>query len=170
MIGALGPYSLSGKTFNCQISWSLEAARFDVIMIVSLSNSWIAAAELPVKFQSDWKSLSLNLAASRLREIYDKTSYRLVNRGHGVVLISEERSYRRISQDLEATGFLFRIVSRASSGVSIVRVLEKIDRVLTRVDSNCIFPRHLWGTLHKALHGFSLYWCSVIFNNLPPSL
>ena len=28
-----------------------------------------AAAEVPVKFQSDWKSLNPNLAASRLREI-----------------------------------------------------------------------------------------------------
>ena len=28
-----------------------------------------AAAEVPVKFQSDWKSLYMNLAASRLHEI-----------------------------------------------------------------------------------------------------
>ena len=28
-----------------------------------------AAAELPVKFQSEWKSLNLNIVASRPREI-----------------------------------------------------------------------------------------------------
>ena len=54
----LGLYSLSGKTSYRQISWSLEAARLDVAMVVSL---W--------KFQSDWKSLNPNLAASRLHEI-----------------------------------------------------------------------------------------------------
>ena len=32
-----GPY-LNGKTSYCQISWSLEAARLDVIMIISLWN------------------------------------------------------------------------------------------------------------------------------------
>ena len=53
----LGLYSLSDKTFYRQISWSLEAARLD------------AAAEEPVKFQSDWKSLNTNLATSRLHEI-----------------------------------------------------------------------------------------------------
>ena len=34
----LGLYSLSGKTSYCQISWSLEAARLDVAMVVSLWN------------------------------------------------------------------------------------------------------------------------------------
>ena len=43
-------YSLSGKTSYRQISWS-------------------AAAEVPVKFQSDWKSLNPNLTASRHHEI-----------------------------------------------------------------------------------------------------
>ena len=36
--GIQGLYSLSGKTSYRQISWSLEAARLGVIMIVSLSN------------------------------------------------------------------------------------------------------------------------------------
>ena len=64
----LGLYSLSGKTSYRQISWSLEAARLDVAMVVSL---WVtcSAAEWPAKFQSDWKSLNPNLAASRLHEI-----------------------------------------------------------------------------------------------------
>ena len=42
-------YSLSGKTSYRQISWSLEAARLDVLMIVSLWNlTGISAALLPL--------------------------------------------------------------------------------------------------------------------------
>ena len=44
-----------------------------------------AAAEVPVKFQSDWKSLNPNLAASRLHEM----SYHLVNRGPGYWYVYE---------------------------------------------------------------------------------
>ena len=44
----LGLYSLSGKTSYRQISWSLEAARLDVAMIVSLWNlTGTSAAALP---------------------------------------------------------------------------------------------------------------------------
>ena len=44
----LGLYSLSGKTSYRQISWSLETARLDVIMIVSLWNlAGVSAALLP---------------------------------------------------------------------------------------------------------------------------
>ena len=44
----LGLYSLNGKTSYRQISWSLEAARMDLIMIVSLRNlTGISAALLP---------------------------------------------------------------------------------------------------------------------------
>ena len=73
-----GLYSLSGKMSYRQISWSLEAARLYVAMVVSLWNltgtsapqRWhLSAAEVPAKFQSDWKSLNPNLAASRLHEI-----------------------------------------------------------------------------------------------------
>ena len=45
-----------------------------------------AAAEVPVKLQSDWDGLNLNFAASRLHEISDKTSARLGNRGLGSCL------------------------------------------------------------------------------------
>ena len=46
--GILGLYSLSGKTSYRQISWSLEAARLSVIMIVSHWNlTGISAALLP---------------------------------------------------------------------------------------------------------------------------
>ena len=64
---SLGLYSLSSrpKTSYRQISRSLEAARLDVTITVSL---W-TAAELPVKIQSDWKSLNPSLMASRLHEI-----------------------------------------------------------------------------------------------------
>ena len=44
----LGLYSLSGKTSYRQISWSLEAARLDVVMVVSLWNlTGTSAAALP---------------------------------------------------------------------------------------------------------------------------
>ena len=47
--GTLGLYSLRGKTSYHQISWSLEAARLDVIMIVSLRNlTGISVALLPI--------------------------------------------------------------------------------------------------------------------------
>ena len=50
----LGLYSLSGKTSYRQISWSLEAARWDVIRILSLRNfTGSFAAEEPVRFQGD---------------------------------------------------------------------------------------------------------------------
>ena len=48
LIQCQGLYSLSGKTSYRQISWSLEAARLDVTMIVSLWNlTGISAAVLP---------------------------------------------------------------------------------------------------------------------------
>ena len=64
-----GLYSLSGETSYRQISWSLGAARFDVILIVSLWHLAGISAEIFVKFWSDWKSLNPNLAALRLHEI-----------------------------------------------------------------------------------------------------
>ena len=46
--GLQGLYSLSSKTSYRQISWSLEAARLDVLMIVSLLNlAGISATLLP---------------------------------------------------------------------------------------------------------------------------
>ena len=55
-----------------QISRSLEVeigCYNDRIALKFDTHLGSAAAELPVKFQSDWKSLSLNLAASRIHEI-----------------------------------------------------------------------------------------------------
>ena len=64
----LGLYSLNGTTSYHKTSWSLEAARWDVAMLLSFWNlTDISAA--PAKFQSDQKSLNQNLAASRLHEI-----------------------------------------------------------------------------------------------------
>ena len=69
----LGLYSQSGRTFHLKISWSLEseigsyndriAPKFDRWQLGS------ATVEVPVKFQSDCKSLSKNLVVSRRREI-----------------------------------------------------------------------------------------------------
>ena len=82
-----GLYSLSGKTSYRQISWSLEAARLGVIMIVSLWNlTGISAALLPrclLNFRAIGK---VQTRISRLRDFTrscGKTSYRLVNRGPG---------------------------------------------------------------------------------------
>ena len=69
-----GLYSLSRKASYQQISWSLEAAGLDGIKTISNGNltgssATLAAVEVPVKFQSDGKSLNPNLGASRRREI-----------------------------------------------------------------------------------------------------
>ena len=67
-----GLCSLGGWTSYRKISWNIETARLDVIMIISLKvgrHLGNAAAEVPVKFQSDWKNLNLNLLASGLHEI-----------------------------------------------------------------------------------------------------
>ena len=77
-------YSLSGKTSYRQISWSLEAVRLcynDRIDLTFGRHLGSAAAEVPVKFQSDRESLNL-----RLRDFtrsYGKTCVRLVNKGPG---------------------------------------------------------------------------------------
>ena len=67
----LGLYSLSGKTSYCKISWSLEADRLDVIIIVSFWNlTGTSEGALPVKFKSDlkWTKKPI-LAASRQHKI-----------------------------------------------------------------------------------------------------
>ena len=85
---SLGLYSLSGKTSYRKIqnlvkSRSREIGCYnDRIALKFDRHLGSAAAEVPVKFQSDWKSPNPNLAASRLHEIF-RTSYRLVNRGPG---------------------------------------------------------------------------------------
>ena len=83
--GHQGLYSLSGKTSYRKISWSLGAARFGVIMIVSLWNlTGISAALLP-RCLSNLRAIGkVQTRISRLRNFTrscGKTSYRLVNRG-----------------------------------------------------------------------------------------
>ena len=52
-----GFYSLSGKTSYRQISWSLEAARLDVAMAVSLWNlTGTSAAALP-RYLSNFRAI-----------------------------------------------------------------------------------------------------------------
>ena len=53
-----GPYSLSGRKSYRKISWSLEAARLNIKIII-----------MSVKFQSDWKSINPNIVTSELYEI-----------------------------------------------------------------------------------------------------
>ena len=72
IFGQLSLHSLSGKTYYRQISWSLEAANGcynDRIALMFNRYIGSVAAEGPVKFLSDWKSLNPNLAAMRLHEI-----------------------------------------------------------------------------------------------------
>ena len=73
-------YSQSGRTSYRKISCSLEAAKLYVIIIVSFWNLTGISAEMPVKFQSDWKSLNLTITVSRLHEILQSGSVLLVNR------------------------------------------------------------------------------------------
>ena len=61
--------SLSGKTSYSQNPWRLKATRLVVFMIVSLWNLAGSAAEVPVKFQSDWESLNSKPMAARLHDI-----------------------------------------------------------------------------------------------------
>ena len=64
-----GIYSLSDKTSYRQISWSLEAARLDVAMVVSLWNlAGTSAAERLEKFKPESRSFetSRDLAVRRL--------------------------------------------------------------------------------------------------------
>ena len=80
-----GLYSLSGKTSYCQISWSLDAARLDVAMVVSLWNlTGTSAAVLP-KYLPNFRAIGKVWTwISRLRDFArscGKTSHRLVNRG-----------------------------------------------------------------------------------------
>ena len=73
LIKSKASYSLRGRSLtDRKISWNLEATKLGVIMIVSLkfdAHLGSAAVEVPVKFQSDCKSLNPNLVASRLHEI-----------------------------------------------------------------------------------------------------
>ena len=67
-----GLYSLSGKTSYRQISKSRsrEIGCYDYRTALKFDRHLgSAAAEGPVKFQSDWKSLNPNLAISSLHEI-----------------------------------------------------------------------------------------------------
>ena len=64
-----GIYSLSGKASCRKFSWSAEAARLGVELIVLLWNLTGAAAALPVRFQNDRTTLSLYLV-SRFHDIW----------------------------------------------------------------------------------------------------
>ena len=80
-----GLYSLSGKTSYRQISWSLEAARLDVAMAVSLWNLTGTSAPLLPRYLPNFRAIGkVWTRISRLRDFTrscGKTSYSLVNRG-----------------------------------------------------------------------------------------
>ena len=83
--GSLGLYSLSDKASYRQISWSLEAARLDVIMIVSLWNlTGILAALLPTclsNFRAIRKVYTLISCLRDFTRSCGKTSGLVVNGG-----------------------------------------------------------------------------------------
>ena len=72
-----GLYSRSGKTSRHRISWSFEAARYGFRIVWSLWN--LAAARPRRNFQRDDVTLTIGLTATKLHEIWCKTSYRFVN-------------------------------------------------------------------------------------------
>ena len=79
-----GPYSLTGKTFYRKISWSIEAARWDVIMFISIWNLTGTWTALVSGCLSNFRSIGKVLTRiSRLRDFTrscGKTSVHLVNR------------------------------------------------------------------------------------------
>ena len=72
-ITSSNPYRCMSRSRDMGCYNALTALKFDK----SLGN---AAAEVPAKFQSDWKSLNPNLAASDFTGSCSETSVRLVNR------------------------------------------------------------------------------------------
>ena len=82
-----GLYSLSGKTSYRQISWSLEVARLDVAMVVSLWNLTGTSAALLPRYLPNFRAIGkVYIQISRLRDFMrscGKMSYRLMNRGPG---------------------------------------------------------------------------------------
>ena len=90
--GYQGLYSLSGKTSYRQISWSLEAARLDVAMVVSLWNLTGTSAALLPRYLPNFRAIGkVQTRISRLRDFArscGKTSYSLVNRGPGWVSLN----------------------------------------------------------------------------------
>ena len=150
---------LSGKTSYHQISWSLEAARLDAIMIVSLWNLTrhleSVAAEMPVKFQSDWKSIIPNLAASRLHEIL-----RLVNKGPGKYTLvkfafwNSFHSWKCISKCLQNCGHFIQVCVFKHYGIeNILFIYENptitaiTRQVRVRVLSDHAVTGHNWANI-----------------------
>ena len=78
---SVGLYWVRGRTSYGKIPWSLEALKLDVIMFVSLWNLTSGAAEIPVKFKSDWKSPTRIIRLRDFTRSCGKTSVCIVNRG-----------------------------------------------------------------------------------------
>ena len=107
----LGLYSLSGKTSYRQISWSLEATRLNVIIVVSLWNlTGTSAAALPMCLLNFREIGKAQTRISRLRDFTrscSKTSYRLVNRGPGGWFGIKILSYRHKNPHYEDSTILW---------------------------------------------------------------
>ena len=64
-----GLYSLSAKTSYCKMSWG-DAKPLDSLLEFSNRSQICCAAEMAVNFESDVITITSNLAASRLHEIW----------------------------------------------------------------------------------------------------
>ena len=84
-----GLYSLSGQTpyrMNRMNSRIDEIGCYNGRIAQKFDRHFgSAAAEEPVKFQSDWKNINPNPTASDFTRSCGRTSYRLVNRGPGFI-------------------------------------------------------------------------------------
>ena len=133
-----GLYSLSGKTSYRQISWSLEAARMYVAMVVSLWNLTGTSVSVLPRYVPNFRAIGkVQTRISRHRDFTrscGKTSYRLVNRGPGYV---SELGHHLHYSDV--------IMSTMASQITGVSIAEQF--VQASIQENIKAPRHwsLWG-------------------------
>ena len=98
-------YSLSGETSYGKISRSLEVARWYNKCYGDRIAS--AAAEVPVKFQCDWKSPNRILRLRDFMRSCGKTSVRLVHRGpEGQSTSDSTRQSQQILNNVQHLGML----------------------------------------------------------------
>ena len=93
-----GPVSISDKTSYRKISWSIEATRSAVYIIVSLWNLTCTSAAVLPRCLPNFRAIGLFLIQiSRHRDFmrsYDKTSYRILKRGPGPRFNKKMTSYQ----------------------------------------------------------------------------
>ena len=131
----LGLYSLSGKTSYRKISWSLDAARFGFKLFQSLWNLTGTSAALRPRCLSNFRAIRpLQHPISWLRDFTrfgGKTSYRLVNRGPGVLFDS--------SCVILGTYWLYKHIFKIWldwMGWNIFNITQRVETAHCKVDAN----------------------------------